>query len=52
MDKAKANTPRKNKVLFIDAKDLYNQIDRAHREFLPEHIEKIANTVRAYRQED
>lgn len=52
MDKAKANTPRKNKVLFIDAKDLYNQIDRAHREFLPEHIEKIANTVRAYRQEE
>lgn len=54
MDKAKAKTktPRKDKVLFIDAKDLYNQIDRAHREFLPEHIEKIANTVRAYRSEE
>jgi type I restriction enzyme M protein len=49
MDKNKKNTPRKDKILFIDAKELYNQIDRAHREFLPEHIQKIASTVRSYR---
>ena len=52
MDREKVNTSRKDKVLFIDAKDLFHQIDRAHREFLPKHIKKIANTVRAYRGEE
>ena len=39
-------------VLFIDARNIYQQIDRAHREFLPEQIEFIANIVRLYRGED
>ena len=34
-DKAKAKTPRKDKVLFIDARQIYRQIDRAHRDFTP-----------------
>lgn len=50
-DKGKADTIRKNKVLFIDARHIYTQIDRAHREFTSEQIEFIANIVRLYRGE-
>lgn len=50
-DKGKADTTRKNKVLFIDARHIYKQIDRAHREFTVEQIEFIANIVRLYRGE-
>ncbi|MEW6618806.1 MAG: class I SAM-dependent DNA methyltransferase [bacterium] len=52
LDKGKHNTDCKDKVLFIDARKIYQQIDRAHREFLPEQIEFIANIVRLYRGED
>ncbi len=51
LDKGKTDTTRKNKVLFIDARHIYNQIDRAHREFTPEQIEFISNIVRLYRGE-
>ena len=50
-DKGKKNTNRKDKVLFIDARSIYRQIDRAHREFTPEQIEFISNIVRIYREE-
>lgn len=40
---------RKDKVLFIDARHIYRQIDRAHRDFTPEQIEFIAGIVRLYR---
>lgn len=50
-DKGKKKTDRKNKVLFIDARHIYNQVDRAHRDFLPEQIEYISNIVRLYRGE-
>jgi type I restriction enzyme M protein len=36
-------------VLFIDARHIYRQIDRAHREFTPEQVEYLANIVRLYR---
>ena len=49
LDKGKTDTTRKNKVLFIDARHIYNQIDRAHREFTPEQIQFIANIVSLYR---
>jgi type I restriction enzyme M protein len=49
LDKGKTDTTRKNKVLFIDARHIFNQIDRAHREFTPEQIEFISNIVRLYR---
>lgn len=48
-DKGKINTTRKDKILFIDARHIYKQIDRAHREFTPAQIEFIANIVRLYR---
>jgi len=40
---------RKDKVLFIDARSIFTQVDRAHREFTPLQIEFIANIVRLYR---
>ena len=50
-DKSKRDTECGNTVLFIDARHLYKQIDRAHREFTPEQIEFLANIVRLYRGE-
>lgn len=52
LDKAKIGTPREDTVLFIDARHIYHQIDRAHRDFTPEQIEFLANVVRLYRGED
>ena len=52
LDKGKKNTDRKDKVLFIDARNIFKQIDRAHREFTPEQIEQIAKIVRQYRGEE
>ena len=50
-DRAKKKTVRKDKVLFIDARHIFRQIDRAHREFTSEQTEFIANIVRLYRGE-
>jgi type I restriction enzyme M protein len=50
-DRAKKSTKRKDQVLFIDARHIFRQIDRAHREFTPEQIEFVANIVRLYRGE-
>lgn len=50
-DRAKKSTKRKDQVLFIDARHIFRQIDRAHRDFTPEQIEFIANIVRLYRGE-
>ncbi|MEI8291964.1 MAG: class I SAM-dependent DNA methyltransferase [Verrucomicrobiota bacterium] len=47
-DKGKPESLR-DKVLFIDARHIFRQIDRAHREFTPEQIEFLANLVRLYR---
>jgi type I restriction enzyme M protein len=52
LDKGKAGTERGDTVLFIDARHTFRQIDRAHRDFLPEQIELLANIVRLYRGED
>jgi type I restriction enzyme M protein len=40
---------RRERVLFIDARDIYRQIDRAHRDFAPDQIEFLANIVRLFR---
>jgi type I restriction enzyme M protein len=52
LDKGKLGTIREDTTLFIDARHLYRQIDRAHRDFLPEQIEFLANIVRLYRGEE
>ena len=40
------------KMLFIDARDVYRQIDRAHRDFTPSQIEFLSNIVKLYRGEE
>lgn len=52
LDKSKRGTERENKVLFLDARHIYRQIDRAHRDFTPEQIAFLASIVRLYRSED
>jgi type I restriction enzyme M protein len=51
LDKGKTNTPRADTVLFIDARHIYRQVDRAHRDWTPAQIGFMANLVRLYRGE-
>jgi type I restriction enzyme M protein len=51
LDKGKANTARADSVLFIDARHIYRQVDRAHRNWTDAQIGFIANLVRLYRGE-
>ena len=48
-DNAKRNSDRGDKVLFIDARHIYQQTSRAHRQFTPQQIEFLANIARLYR---
>jgi type I restriction enzyme M protein len=50
-DKEKREGSRREQILFIDARPIYQQVDRAHREFKPEQLEFLANIVRLYRGE-
>jgi type I restriction enzyme M protein len=52
LDRGKAKTPRADTVLFIDARHIYRQIDRAHREWTPAQISFMSNIVRLYREEE
>jgi type I restriction enzyme M protein len=52
LDREKFETVRADQVLFLDARHIFRQIDRAHRDFLPEQIELLANIVRLYRDEE
>ncbi len=51
LEKGKKDIDRWGKVLFIDARHIYRQVDRAHREFTPTQIEFLANIARLYRGE-
>lgn len=50
-DKQKVHTDRKDKILFLDARNVFNQIDRAHREWTAEQQQNLAAIVRLYRGE-
>ncbi len=50
-DRGKARGPRRDKVLFVDARPFFKQVTRAIREFTPEQLEFLANIVRLYRGE-
>ena len=52
LDRGKADTERADKVLFVDARHIYRQIDRAHRDFTGEQIGFLSNIVRLYRGEE
>lgn len=42
---------RSGETLFIDARDMYEEVNRTLNRLTHEHIKKISNTVRAYRGE-
>ncbi len=48
-DRAKPRTSRADEVLFIDARHIFNQVDRAHRDFREDQVEFLANIVRLWR---
>jgi len=52
LDKGKKKSDRADTVLFLDARHIYRQIDRAHREWTPAQIGFLGNVVRLYRGED
>jgi len=52
LDKGKSKSDRADKVLFIDARHIYRQVDRAHREWTPAQLGFIANLIRLYRGEE
>ncbi|WP_421716446.1 type I restriction-modification system subunit M [Arcobacter arenosus] len=51
-DKSKIKTPREDKILFIDARNIFKQIDRAHREWSEEHIQNLSTIVNLYHGSD
>jgi type I restriction enzyme M protein len=51
-DKRKAGSSRQKKILFINAQDIFTEIDRAHSTLTDEQVQEIADIVRRYREED
>ncbi len=51
LDRGKRGTEREGNVLFVDAREIYNQVDRAHRDWTPRQIDQLANVVRLWRGE-
>ena len=51
LDRGKKDTDRADQVLFIDAREIYNQVDRSHRDWTPQQTEFLANIVRLWRGE-
>ena len=47
-DKQKPLTDRKNEILFIDARNVFTQVDRAHRKFSDEQIKNLGIITRIY----
>jgi type I restriction enzyme M protein len=52
LDRNKPKTNRADTVLFIDARHVYRQVDRAHRDWTTAQISFLANLVRLYRGEE
>ena len=47
-DKQKPNTDKKDKILFIDARNVFTQVDRAHRKFSDEQIKNLGIITKLY----
>lgn len=51
LDKGKMKSARRDSVLFVDARNVYRQVDRAHRDWTPGQIGFLSNLIRLYRGE-
>ena len=51
LDRGKSKSNRADKVLFVDARHIYRQVDRAHREWTVSQLGFLANLVRLFRDE-
>lgn len=47
-NKQKPNTDKKNEILFIDARNVFTQVDRAHRKFSDEQIKNLGVITKLY----
>lgn len=47
-DKEKASTDKKDEILFVDARNVFTQVDRAHRKFSDEQIKNLGIITRLY----
>lgn len=47
-DKQKAESKKKDEILFIDARNVFTQVDRAHRKFTEEQIKNLTVISRLY----
>ena len=47
-DKTKPQTDKKDTILFVDARNVFTQVDRAHRKFSDEQIKNLAIITRLY----
>lgn len=47
-DKHKPQTEKKDEILFIDARNVFTQVDRAHRKFSDEQIKNLGIITRLY----
>lgn len=47
-DKEKASTDKKDEILFVDARNVFTQVDRAHRKFSDEQIKNLGIISRLY----
>ena len=47
-DKTKPQTDKKDTILFVDARNVFTQIDRAHRKFSDEQIKNLSLITRLY----
>ena len=47
-DKQKTTSAKKDKILFIDARSVFTQVDRAHRKFSDEQIKNLGIITRLY----
>lgn len=52
LDKSKKGTGRADEVLFIDARHIFRQLNRAQRDFTADQIEFIGNIVRLWRGQE
>jgi type I restriction enzyme M protein len=52
LDRGKGKAPRADTVLFLDARHIYRQVDRAHRDWSQTQVGFLADVVRLFHGED